>query len=98
MSPNNVEKGTAPDLSAELSIWKTATLSVAGVLFLLLVWAVGIEPALLRVREQTLVLERLPPELEGMRIAVISDLHVGAPHISLAQIKKLARKTNAAHP
>jgi hypothetical protein len=36
--------------------------------------------------------------LRGLRVAVISDLHGGAPFIDVAQIKRVVRMTNAARP
>jgi predicted MPP superfamily phosphohydrolase len=86
------------EIRAQLSHWKIATLAILAVLSGLLFWSIGIEPGLLRVHREDLRLERLPPELEGLRVAVLSDLHVGAPHIDLKHLQAVVDKTNAAHP
>ena len=38
------------------------------------------------------------PALKGLTIAVISDLHAGAPYIDEAKIDAVVARTNAAHP
>ena len=38
------------------------------------------------------------PALKGLRIAVISDLHGGAPYIDTAKIDRVVAMTNQAHP
>ena len=60
------------------------------------VWGFGIEPGQLAVREVPLAL----PGWRGgpLRLAVLSDLHVGAPHISLAKVDSIVAATNAARP
>lgn len=63
--------------------------------FLVALWAFGIEPGLLVVRH-------LPMELPGwrssLRVAVISDLHVGSPHVGLDKLRKIVGRTNAENP
>ena len=63
--------------------------------FLVALWAFGIEPGLLVVRH-------LPMELPGwksdLRVAVISDLHVGSPHVGLDKLRKIVERTNAENP
>ncbi len=59
-------------------------------------YAAEIEPATIQVRRYTVAVEA--PALKGLRVAVISDLHAGAPHIDLAKIDKIVAMTNAARP
>lgn len=40
----------------------------------------------------------VPPALKGLRIAVISDLHAGAPYIDSAKIDRVVAMTNDAKP
>jgi predicted MPP superfamily phosphohydrolase len=47
------------------------------------------EPRAERVRERELALPRWPHELDGLRVALISDLHAGAPHVGEARIERL---------
>jgi predicted MPP superfamily phosphohydrolase len=71
-----------------------------GLLFLatvgLAVYAGWIEPASLRLSRYTV--SQPSPELKGLRIAVISDLHAGAPFIDIAKIDKVVAMTNEAKP
>ncbi|MDA0338942.1 MAG: metallophosphoesterase [Proteobacteria bacterium] len=66
----------------------------AGLLF----YAIIIEPDRLLVREEVLSLPGWPSHLDGLKIAVISDLHAGAPHIDADKIRDVVAQTNAAHP
>lgn len=65
---------------------------------MLLSWAFAIEPGCWSVRETALDLPDLDPKLHGFRIAVLTDLHVGAPHIDLQTLDEVVEATNAANP
>lgn len=56
---------------------KRTAIGVICVLFLLLVWGVGIEPRLIDEKAQTADIPNLPAAWEGKRIALIADLQVG---------------------
>lgn len=58
-------------------------------------WAFGIEPGLLVVRHPRMELAGWPSE---MRIAVLSDLHIGSPHVGLDKLRLIVEKTNAENP
>ena len=62
------------------------------------VWAFGAEPASLRVREYPLSIPGWPEGRAGMRIALLSDLHVGSPHNGLGKLEEVVARTNAARP
>jgi predicted MPP superfamily phosphohydrolase len=62
----------------------------------LVVYAGWVEPSTLRVSAYSI--SQPSPLLKGMRIAVISDLHGGAPHIDTAKIDRVVAMTNAAKP
>jgi predicted MPP superfamily phosphohydrolase len=62
----------------------------------LLLRAAWLEPSSLRISAYTVA--RVPPALRGLRIAVISDLHAGAPYIDTAKIDQVVAITNAARP
>lgn len=64
----------------------------------LLVYGTAIEPARLRVSERQLAPARWPAALGGLRVAVLTDLHVGAPHIDLAALRAVVDATNDAAP
>ena len=56
-----------------------------------------IEPAQLRLARYDVALSHAP-DLKGLKIAVISDLHGGAPFIDGAKIAAVVAMTNAAKP
>jgi hypothetical protein len=71
-----------------------------GLLFLaavgLALYAGWIEPSSLRISAYTV--SQPSPLLKGLKIAVISDLHGGAPYIDTAKIDQVAAMTNDAKP
>ncbi|MGI8548726.1 MAG: metallophosphoesterase, partial [Gemmatimonadaceae bacterium] len=72
-----------------------ATVAAAGCVA---VWAVSLEPNQLVVHQVSVVLPRLPVVDDGMRVAVITDLHAGAPFIDVPKIRTVVDRTNAANP
>jgi predicted MPP superfamily phosphohydrolase len=60
-------------------------------------YAFCVEPASLRLVRHDVTLDHAP-DLRGLRIAVISDLHAGAPFIDEAKIARVVAMTNAARP
>jgi predicted MPP superfamily phosphohydrolase len=56
------------------------------------------EPRSERVRDRELALERWPPELDGLRVALVSDLHAGAPHVRAERIERVVAAVNARRP
>jgi predicted MPP superfamily phosphohydrolase len=58
--------------------------------------AAWLEPSSLRISTYTVT--QSAPALRGLRIAVISDLHAGAPYIDAAKIDRVVAMTNAASP
>jgi predicted MPP superfamily phosphohydrolase len=63
--------------------------------FLVAVWAFGIEPGMLVVRHPRI---ELPGWKSELRIAVLSDLHIGSPHVGLDKLRTIVEKTNAENP
>jgi predicted MPP superfamily phosphohydrolase len=64
----------------------------------LAIWSFLIEPNRLIVHPQTIQIDNWPPELSGLRIAVVSDLHTGAPFINDQKLKDIVDRTNALNP
>ena len=62
------------------------------------VWAFWWEPRRLLVREIPLELSTWPAALSGLRIAVLTDLHVGGPYNGLPRLREIVRRTNEARP
>ncbi len=62
------------------------------------VWGTAFEPDLLFVRTITVETEKWPPSRPPLRIAVVSDLHVGAPHVDLAKVDRVVAEINGLQP
>lgn len=61
-------------------------------------WAFGAEPAWLRVREVPLEIPGWPAARNGLRVALLADLHVGSPYYGIGKLREVVRRTNAAQP
>jgi predicted MPP superfamily phosphohydrolase len=61
-------------------------------------WALWFEPRRLVVRRRTLRLPRWPDALDGLTVAVLSDLHAGAPHVKEDRIERLVARVNREAP
>ena len=64
----------------------------------LVIWATAIEPRRLRVREVSLRLPLWPPRLDGLRVALVADLHAGGPHVRERDLRRVVARVNAARP
>lgn len=62
------------------------------------IYAFGIEPNRLVIKEVELELPHWLPEHNGLRMAVLADLHVGAPHIDLDKVQEVVERTNQLKP
>jgi hypothetical protein len=69
-------------------------MAVAG----LLVWAVWVEPASLRNEDHALDIPGWPTGCEGLRVAVLTDLHVGSPFNGLDKLDAIIALTERARP
>ena len=70
-------------------------LLVVGALF---GWGLWWEPQRLVVTRAELALPGLPRELSGLKVALLSDLHVGSPFWDVAALARLVERTNAEKP
>jgi predicted MPP superfamily phosphohydrolase len=61
-------------------------------------WGFLIEPNRLVVRNQTIEIASWPPQLRGLRIALISDVHAGGPFIDQKKLDQIVTTTNAQNP
>jgi len=71
---------------------------LCGLALLAVAWAVLIEPGLVQLREVRIATERWPTGKTPLRIAVLADLHVGAPHFDLAKLDEVVAQVNAGQP
>jgi predicted MPP superfamily phosphohydrolase len=77
----------------------TASAAAAGLAVGAVAWrALWQEPRSSRVRERELTLERWPAALDGLRVALVSDLHAGAPHVGEERIERVVAGVNARRP
>jgi predicted MPP superfamily phosphohydrolase len=68
-----------------------------GAILFLCAWAFWWEPASLQIVRQTITLRPWHTEHDGLKVAVLSDLHVGSPHRSLVNLREVVAATNAEH-
>jgi len=78
--------------------WRGVALSLLVLSGGLATWAFGIEPGLLTVRTVEVVSPLWPGGRPPLRIAVIGDLHSGAPHTGLDKINEVVDRINALKP
>ncbi|MGH8107507.1 MAG: hypothetical protein ACREO1_02150 [Arenimonas sp.] len=57
--------------------------------FILACWAFAWEPSRLTEKNYTLALPNWPAACSGYRVAVISDIHAGAPYVGLEKIDRM---------
>lgn len=50
------------------------------------------------VRDRTLRLPRWPRSLDGLRVALVSDFHAGAPQVDAAAVGRVVRRVNRRRP
>ncbi len=65
---------------------------------LLSVWALWIEPDRLTVKEYTLAIPDWPERPDRLKIAALSDLHIGSPHMKLDKLRRIVARVNEAKP
>ncbi|MFP5364033.1 MAG: metallophosphoesterase [Thermoleophilia bacterium] len=77
------------------TVTAAATATAAAVLAARALWW---EPRHVRLLRRELALQRWPATLDGARVAVIADLHTGAPHIGLRKLERVVASVNRARP
>lgn len=70
--------------------------SLLTVLWAICVWAFLIEPETLVVRRVSV--ESAQWQGPPLRIGLVSDTHVGSPHVDAARVARIVRRMNAEHP
>jgi predicted MPP superfamily phosphohydrolase len=89
--------GTATFCKARVAQARVS-LPLAGALGGLLLWALWLEPRRVVMRHETLHLPGWPRELDGMRAAVIADLHTGSGDIDEQRVARVVAKVNRESP
>jgi uncharacterized protein len=77
---------------------KITALALALLLACLAAWTLFVEPNRLVFRDANLYLPNWPAGLEGMKVAVLSDLHVGSPYVGTDKLSYIVMRVNAAQP
>jgi predicted MPP superfamily phosphohydrolase len=75
----------------------SARMAVSGGLLGTFGYSLALEPRNLRVHRRALELRDLPPQLAGLRLVQVSDVHHG-PWLSLDYVRHVVRATNALNP
>jgi len=94
-SPGPMEWGRTPRWSKRLRVTADAIILLLG---LMLFWGFFIEPNRLVVRQETIEIDNWPQSLDGLRIAVISDIHVGGSFIDDKKLRSIVDRTNQLQP
>lgn len=94
-SPGPAQWGRVPRWPKRLRIALAAiVLFIAGAVF----WGFLIEPGRLVIREQTIQIDNWPQPLDGLRIAVLSDIHVDNWFITEKKLRTIVERTNQQQP
>ena len=77
---------------------KTISCGLLALIFGCLLWGFLIEPSRLVVHQTTLPLPSWPRALDGFKIALLSDIHAGAPFIREEKLAAIVAETNRTTP
>ena len=94
-SPGPVRWGRVPRWPKRVRVGFSA---IVFLLAFIVFWAFFIEPNRLVVREQTIEIENWPQQLDGLRIAVMSDIHAGSSFITDKKLRTIVEQTNQLQP
>jgi predicted MPP superfamily phosphohydrolase len=81
--------------SLKSHLWKVILLALAVPFF---IYSIGIEPNELVVRNYDIAIPRWPAKLNGLKIAVLTDIHAGVLFIDTPKMRKIVDDTNATNP
>jgi predicted MPP superfamily phosphohydrolase len=94
-SPGPAQWGRRPVWPKRLRVaFAAIILFLAGVAF----WGFFVEPRRLVVHEQTIQIDNWPQPLDGLRIAVLSDIHVDNWSVTEKKLRTIVERTNQLHP
>jgi len=77
---------------------RLAALAVVAIGLGLGVWAFAVEPSRLRNEDYELAPARWPASCDGLRVALLSDLHVGSPFNGVGKLDRVVALTQKARP
>lgn len=94
-TPGPTEWGRSPRWAKRLRITLSAAILIIG---LLVFWGFLIEPGLLVVRHQTIKIDNWPSELNGLKVAVVADIHVDDWFVNERKVRSIVERTNQLQP
>ena len=77
---------------------RTVLAVVCVLLAALVAWAFWLEPSSITVRHVSLSVPRWHEEQRGLKVAVLTDLHVGSPYMGLDKLRRVVERTNEERP
>ncbi|WP_413662135.1 metallophosphoesterase [Microbulbifer sp. CNSA002] len=81
-----------------MSKWRITFIVLFCIGLLLAVWAFIVEPASFRINEDDIVVDAWPKECNGLRVAILADLHVGSPYKGRKSLQNLVEAVNKSQP
>lgn len=78
--------------------FKVAFIIIVVIFTVLGLWAFWIEPASIIVRHVSLRVPQWHAEHRDLKVAVLTDLHVGAPHMGIDKLRRVVERTNNERP
>lgn len=79
-------------------IIKISIISIIAFITLFLFWTIRVEPDMLVLKKVNLYLPNWHKEHSALKIAVISDMHIGTKYVNHDKVDKIVKKTNDAKP
>lgn len=98
---NEVRRRTQYEWGRPLRWWKCVRIVLASIPLILAsiaFWGFFIEPNRLVIRRQTISISNWPRELNGLRVAVLSDIHVNGTWIDEKKLRSIVERTNELQP
>ena len=87
-----------PALSRKRKIIRGTALFLLLLLLGVGIWSFFIEPNRLVIHQEVIQIDNWPKDLSGLRIAVISDIHTGAPFVNDNKLREIVARTNQLNP
>lgn len=98
ISTHALGPGTLANISgSSISFW-APRYTVMPVILLLAFWALIGEQRILVTTEASIETEKLPEGTPPLKIALVSDLHIGSPQWGIDRLRGLVSRVNAEHP
>ena len=89
------DEGSTPHWKKKVRITFVAILFLVGCFFF---WALMVEPNRLILHREVITIDKWPKELDGLKIAVLADIHAGAWCIDDQKLRLIVERTNQLQP